>query len=208
MYSVLAFGYEFLSEFIPFFILLMMFRRAKGKYTAPFSKLHYALPILFALYIMAVYHVTGAGTVYDAMNIKFAFVLERINLVPFSNSINIIGYALNVVMFFPFGFLAPLIWKNMRRYSRVLIAGFGFSLLIELSQLLCLRGTDVDDLIMNTLGALIGFLLYKAGVRLTKSRYQLDDVDTKELPTYILALYLGRCLLFNQLGLINLVYGY
>lgn len=208
MYEIFAIGYEFLSGMFPFLIVLLLFRRINGKYAAAYSLRHYVFPVVFALYIMAVFHITGAGTVYDAMTAEFEEMKERINLIPFSQKIDVIGYLLNIVMFVPFGFLVPLIWKRVGKLPNILAAGFVFSLLIELSQLLSYRGTDVDDLILNTLGAAVGFLMHKVWDRMTKSRYQLDDLETAELPVYIMTLYLGRCLLFNQLGLINLVYGY
>lgn len=208
MYTILAFGYEFLSEFVPFLIVLMLFRRTQGKYSAPFSKPDYALPVVFAFYIMAVFYVTDAGTIYDAMTAKLEDMKDRINLIPFSNKIDVIGYVLNIVMFVPLGFLVPLIWKRMGKASYIILTGFAFSLLIETSQLLSYRGTDVDDLILNTLGAAVGFLLYKAWDNVTKSKYQLDSINTIELPVYILAIYLGRFLLFHRLGLIKLIYGY
>lgn len=208
MYEILLLGYEFLSEFVPFLVVLMWLRYKKGKFTATYSKAHYILPVVFALYIMTVFHITGAGTVYDAMTAEFEEMKERINLIPFSQRIDVIGYLLNIVMFVPFGFLVPLIWKEMGKLSHILTTGFALSLLIELSQLFSYRGTDVDDLILNTLGAVVGFLVYRVWDRMTNSRYQLDDQKTVELPVYIMTLYLGRCLLFNQLSLINLVYGY
>lgn len=207
MYPILAFGYEFLSEFVPFFAILMLFRRIPGKYAVPFSKRHYVLPVIFALYIMAVYHVTGAGTIYEAVTVRFEDLKYHVNLIPFSRQINVMGYLLNIVMFLPLGFLVPLIWKRMGNISYIVLTGLAFSLLIELSQLLSSRGTDIDDLILNTFGAVLGFLLYKVWDKLTKSKYPLDGVGTLELPVYILVLYLGRCLLFNRLGLIKLVYG-
>ena len=43
----------------------------------------------------------------------------------------------------------------------VVLAGFAFSLCIELSQLLLYsRGTDIDDLLTNTAGAFMGAVLY------------------------------------------------
>ena len=62
MYTYLAIGYEFITEFFPFLLVLIFFRRKRGR---PFTFGHYAMLTLFALYIMAVYHVTGAGTIYD-----------------------------------------------------------------------------------------------------------------------------------------------
>lgn len=208
LYNVLAYGYEFLSEFVPFFVMLILFRQSRGKYAVHFSKRHYVFPVVFALYIIAVYHVTGAGTIYDLITAQFEDMKERINLIPFSNKNNATGYMLNIVMFVPFGFLIPLIWKRTGNVPYIILAGFMFSLLIEVSQLFSYRGTDVDDLILNTFGAVLGFILYRAFEKVCKIKYQLDDIDVKELPAYILIIYLGRFLLFNQLGLINLVYGY
>lgn len=206
MYTVLALGYEFVTEFVPFFIVMLLFRRNRGKYVTPFSKRHYFAVILFTLYIMAVFHVTGAGTIYNAMTGRIGQMKERINWIPFSRTIDPVGYGLNVVMFLPFGFLVPMIWKKMGKAS-VLTAGFSFSLLIELSQLFSYRGTDVDDLIMNTLGAAVGLWMYRIWDNLTKSKFQLDGIPTIELPAYILTIFLGRFLLFHQVGLIHLIYG-
>ena len=68
---------------------------------------------------------------------------------------------LNAVMFAPLGFLLPLFFERYRHWGRTLAAGFLTSLAVELIQLLTFRATDADDLIMNTLGTLVGFLLAK-----------------------------------------------
>lgn len=47
------------------------------------------------------------------------------------------------------------------RRKKVLMIGFCSSLFIETSQLFLRRGTDVDDLILNTLGVYLGLVLYK-----------------------------------------------
>ena len=62
-------------------------------------------------------------------------------------------------MFIPFGFIIPLLWNISNR--RVIIIGFCISLFIEISQLFLSRGTDVDDLILNTLGVLFGLIIFK-----------------------------------------------
>ena len=83
----------------------------------------------------------------------------------------------NVLLFAPFGSLLPLLVPAMRRWWRVLAAGAGISLLIELYQIAwpSVRRADVNDLLMNALGTLLGF----AGLRLTESfrRRRLDDLD-------------------------------
>ena len=70
--------------------------------------------------------------------------------------INIIG---NVCIFIPIGFFISVLWRNISVKKIVLIALF-MSLCIELLQLPQARGTDIDDLWLNMLGALIGYLIY------------------------------------------------
>lgn len=203
MFSLLYYGYAFLSGFVPFLAVLYLFwRRSKPGITASYI----IWPIVLAVYVLCVFQVTGAGTVYDALDYRFRGLADRVNLIPFSREINPFGYILNVFMFMPFGFLVPLIWKKASRLGSVALAGLLFSLLIELSQLLCWRGTDVDDLIMNTLGACIGFLVYRIWVLCANDRFQ-QDRNIAELPCFVLAIYFGRCFLYNGLGLIQLWYG-
>jgi len=71
----------------------------------------------------------------------------------------IINFLGNIVMFMPIGFFVPLLWNASGK--RVVLVGFLCSLFIELSQLILPRSSDVDDLILNSLGTLLGFLLYK-----------------------------------------------
>ena len=81
--------------------------------------------------------------------------------------INIIG---NVAMFIPVGIVWPFCFQKLDRIWKTVLAGFLLSLFIEISQLLFYqRISDVDDLIMNTTGALIGALIY-FGVRRLKRR--------------------------------------
>ena len=70
--------------------------------------------------------------------------------------INFLG---NIILFMPFGFIIPLLWKASDK--KVIVVGFCSSLFIEICQLFLTRGTDVDDLILNTLGVVFGLLCYK-----------------------------------------------
>lgn len=206
MYELIFFGYEFLIEFVPFLLVLLLRRRRQGISTPP-ARGRFVLPILFGLYIVCVFNVTDVGTLYDALTYRLKYLEGRVNLIPFSRDIDPRGYALNVVMFLPFGFLVPSLWKEMDRLLRVSAAAFSFSLLIELSQMLSMRGTDVDDLIMNTLGAGLGFLLHRAWDKITGSRYRAGRSSPAELPLWIGAMFLGRFLLFHRFWLIGLLFG-
>ena len=69
---------------------------------------------------------------------------------------------LNFLMLVPLGYLVPLIMPTNLTWCKVVLIGFGLSLIIETSQLVFHRGWfDVDDIVLNTLGALIGYGLYK-----------------------------------------------
>ena len=65
---------------------------------------------------------------------------------------------LNIAMFLPLGVLLPLAAKHFQRWFWMLTAGVGTSLVIELLQYVLGRGqADVDDLICNVLGAMLGY---------------------------------------------------
>lgn len=201
MYTVLALGYEFLSQFLPFLAVYLYLNKK-------ISWRKSALPILFSFYIIAVYHVTGVGTLYDLLRFHPGFLLGRVNLIPFSRDINWTGYLLNIVMFIPFGAFATILCCKRSDFLKVLFSSLGFSLWIEMSQLLCLRGTDVDDLIMNTLGGIFGWVLYRFAMYFTNRVFSVTEENAWMYGVYILVLFLGRFFLFHQLGFINLYYGF
>lgn len=81
--------------------------------------------------------------------------------------VNIIG---NIFAFTPFGFILPIISSDKRKLIRVTTLTFIFSLTIELLQLFLKVGIfDVDDLLMNTLGGVIGYLIF-VGFNLFRKR--------------------------------------
>lgn len=97
------------------------------------------------------------------------------NFVPFLNLLNyestfdlLLNVIGNVLLFVPTGFLLPFLYKKFDTFPKTVLAGLSMSLLIELLQLpFFQRQTDVDDLILNTLGTAIGFLIW---LRATKPK--------------------------------------
>ena len=94
---------------------------------------------------------------------------SRINLIPFRIIVDswkalsdgnwiypMINIAGNIVMFMPAGFFTALLWKG-ESLKKAGLAGFFFSLTVEICQLPQARGTDIDDLWLNTLGAILGY---------------------------------------------------
>ena len=84
----------------------------------------------------------------------FTFAWERYD----GWQINVIG---NIAMFIPVGIVWPVCFKKLNNFGKTVLAGAAYSFLIEMSQLLFYdRGTDIDDLILNTTGVVIGALIY------------------------------------------------
>lgn len=68
----------------------------------------------------------------------------------------------NVAGFLPFGFFFPVISKRGRTWYRTCLLGFLLSLAIEATQLAFRVGSfDVDDLLLNTIGGILGFFCYR-----------------------------------------------
>lgn len=57
------------------------------------------------------------------------------------------------------GFFLPVLWKRFRSFLWTVLFGLGFSLSIELLQLFTFRATDINDLITNTVGTILGWCL-------------------------------------------------
>lgn len=98
---------------------------------------------------------------------RYIMYREQIGMAYFA--INLLG---NVVAFMPFGFLVPVMYREQRKgvsftghYFRsflfVTLLGFLFSFVIETIQLVTKVGCfDVDDLFLNTLGVVLGYIIY------------------------------------------------
>ena len=105
----------------------------------------------------------------------------RINLIPFVNLFDyeirreaLINFIGNTAMFIPIGIIWPSLFRELNAFPRAMAAGIGFSLCIEILQLPFFeRVSDIDDLILNSLGFLLGYgiyLLVKAMKRIQKRR--------------------------------------
>ena len=113
---------------------------------------------VFVLYCyLAVEVAADMGTMWDIL--KYRSIKGQVYLTPFV-VYEFRSHILNVVMFMPLGFLLPLIWEDFRKVLKTALIGFIMSLAIETSQLFCYRVTDVNDLITNTLGTIVGYILW------------------------------------------------
>ena len=84
----------------------------------------------------------------------------------------------NIIMFIPFGILAPMVFKRMRNMRFCTFIGFVCSCGIELSQLITQRGyCQLDDVVTNTVGMLVGWILWD---RLNKFNRKIKLLVRKE----------------------------
>ena len=208
MNALILLGYEVLSSLIPFLTVLILLRNVQKKKGVSYTRCSFIAMIAFALYVVGVCYFTGTGTIYDGLMYKLEVRKDQVNFVPFSQDIDIADYLLNIVLFIPLGLLTPITWKKMNNLTNIIGVGFFFTMLIEISQLLNNRATDIDDILLNLLGSVVGFWLFKVWDRLTKSKFQVDCSFTYELPIYITVIFVGRFFLYDRMGLAKLLYGF
>ena len=137
---------------IPVFWLLNHFAFKNSRRTAAY--------LVLALYISAVWVLVGMP---NAAYLRFERTLQLIPLVPMLTDLK--NTFLNIALFVPLGILLPILWKPFRDPKKALGFGFGASLLIELAQIFTLRTTDINDLIANTLGTLLGWVIGSFSVK-------------------------------------------
>ncbi|WP_347707598.1 VanZ family protein [Clostridium sporogenes] len=106
--------------------------------------------------------------------------------------------------FYSFWYFTSFLWKKHDEVLYILVLGFSFSMFIEVTQLLNNRSTNIDDLILNTIGGLIGYGIYKMFTCVIKSQPESCDCCKWELNV----MFMGRFLLFNEFGFARLLYGF
>ena len=137
----------------------------------------------------------AAVCVYVLFGIRNPARIAKVNLEPFrvlqravsfADGIHIRSWgqlriiALNILLFVPFGYLLPVLWKKADRWWKTVMIGFAVSLAVELLQLVTRLGMfDVDDIINNTIGAGAGYLLYLVLLRTGTGEENGTQGDTK-----------------------------
>ena len=76
----------------------------------------------------------------------------------------------NILMFLPLGFIFPIAFAKMRKLWSTTICMMLFSFLIEFIQYFVGRSADIDDLMLNTLGGILGYLVFYIFSKLFKDK--------------------------------------
>lgn len=154
---------EFTWPMIVICILIISSIRITGliKNRQPFVVYEEILKLFFLIYILCLFQiVTFQDTTLVVGNNNF-------NLSPFKEILryrigsrlffkNVIG---NLLMFIPYGFFASYFTKNNKWIISFLLVTIA-SVSIEFTQLAIGRVFDIDDVILNVAGGMIGFLVY------------------------------------------------
>lgn len=118
--------------------------------------------ILYLFYLVFFSHYYGRGEFHRSYNLvpfktitDFIFNTSNIKII----LINIVG---NILAFVPLGFLLPMAFAKFNRLRKVLTITLVTTISIELSQYIFGVGAcDIDDIILNVLGGIVGFGAYK-----------------------------------------------
>lgn len=85
----------------------------------------------------------------------------------------------NVLLFIPLGILLPCTGDFWKQLPHCAFTGFLVSMMTELSQFLTKRGhAQTDDVITNTLGTIIGYMIFKCGQMLYKKYFKNINKST------------------------------
>ena len=132
------------------------------KITRIFSSILLIVYIGYLLYLVFLSPYYGRGYLHRSYNlipfktiIKYAFSSHNLKI----SVVNIVG---NIFAFLPMGFLVPLAIPKANKFKNIVIIVLIATSCIEIIQLIMGVGTcDVDDVILNLVGGIIGFKIYK-----------------------------------------------
>lgn len=131
------------------------------------GSLYSVVVILLCISMSFIFSLTGVSPMSGFhMDIR----IDEISIIPFAGIMSMLEYGItthvvinvfgNIIMFMPIGFLAPILYKKVDSYKQITLFGLAISALIECAQLFLVRGTDIDDLILNTIGTILGYLIF------------------------------------------------
>ncbi|WP_231686781.1 VanZ family protein [Bacillus sp. JCM 19034] len=135
-------------------------------------KRRHILTLLFIIYMMGLVYITLFAWNYGASLGPEGPGGRNYNLIPFRSIYRISMFSPtimdpiriligNIILFIPFGILLAAIFPKLRHSAIVILFGFMTSCCIEICQFLfTYRVANIDDVLLNTSGTLIGYYLF------------------------------------------------
>lgn len=135
--------------------------RGKGKAT---TIVLYAVFVFYACFVLwnILFKYCSPFQIFDSGRVMY----RSVNMVPFDQILNIgaardLNIYGNILLFVPFGVYLQIFFVKQKIWKGIL-TGAGVSVALEIIQLIFgLGATDIDDVILNTAGAIVGILAYK-----------------------------------------------
>ena len=136
-------------------IRIAYFKNSKKKFI-----LHKEVVLLFFVaYVLILFQlVTYSGNEYIGMNLVPFKEILRYDIGTDAFFRQVIG---NIFLFMPFGFFVTY-YVNIKKISTMFLMTVGVSLVIEVVQYFIGRSFDIDDIILNVTGGILGFMVYVA----------------------------------------------
>ena len=126
--------------------------------------------MVFGFYLATLLALVGFPNVMS-LGVNF-----EVNMIPFVDMVSDFTNAcLNVILFVPFGFFLPILWDKFRKIKNVALTGLMTTLLIEISQIFTFRTTDINDIITNTIGTMVGYFIARWITNKFTKRILLDS---------------------------------
>jgi len=158
----------FFISVIIFAVFLIIKKIIKKKISIKRSLLEFT----FIWYVFTLLEVTGIIGILSMTQYKWEWFLESFDVIKIiipQDGGEVAMLICNCVLFIPFGFLLPIIFQRMK-VIRVLIISLIVILIIELLQAAGGRMLEVNDIVTNLLGTVIGYMLYKLCFELQKRK--------------------------------------
>lgn len=132
---------------------------------------------IFVYFIVSIQELFFKCTNYRGLNlVPFTEISRYYHLFSTMPKLSVYNLLGNIILFFPMGIYLQLLRKNKNWFYSLSTVMFT-SIVVELSQYIFARGScDVDDVLLNTLGGLLGIIIYRILRRCLKSKEALDHV--------------------------------
>ena len=153
------------------------------------KKLKISKILLWTIFIIYIIIVMGATLVdrvsgYESVNLHlFSSYKDAYNSFSIGEWRNLI---LNILMFVPIGILMPLLFNKFQQWYITYLVGFVATLFIEILQFISKRGIfELDDIINNTLGCIIGYGIVIFFISIYEKRYKVLTNIIYQIPLII-----------------------
>ena len=144
--------------------------------------------VAFILYGLILIYTTffGARTTLTGVSV-WEYAVRMANIKPFKTigmyvkrlgdpsdqmfSVALVNLAVNIVLFFPMAYLLPVLFTKLRHFFATIGVCVGVLVVVEIMQILTRRGSfDVDDFILNMIGAAVGYGVWKLQYVIAKKK--------------------------------------